>query len=201
MMSDDICITELDAKMLALAELRSSKVPKNLLELVSGYCELVQDKEHKDCVARLNTRVEQNLDKKVKEAKENWERDTLKRSSAMQLLKKEWQTAGKPLSHLNRRDLSTKLQEALENLVRCSGDMRSQEARHYLSDLSYTNALTKSLEEKQTCIEEFRDKLFSRLLRPLRGMPGADDQDEKAVLRAATETAAKILQQEVKCSF
>ena len=72
MMSDDICITELDAKMLALAELRSSKVPKNLLELVSGYCELVQDQEHKDCVAELNERVKQNRDKKQKEAKENW---------------------------------------------------------------------------------------------------------------------------------
>jgi Ran GTPase-activating protein (RanGAP) involved in mRNA processing and transport len=195
MLSSDLCITEQEAKVLALAELRSSKILKNhLSEMVSDYCGPAKDH------AQTQALIAKHLQQLGQVAEKDWKRDTSARSAAMQLLKEQWRKAGKPLSHLNRHDLSLQRDKALTNLVQCSGDMRSREAKHYLSDLSYTKALTTSLEAKQKCIEDFRQNLFSSLMQPLRAMPGAEHQDDKDKVTAATEAATRILEQEVKCT-
>jgi len=61
-------------------------------------------------------------------------------------------------------------------------------------------ALQASLGARQKCVDDFRTQLFSRLLKPLRSMPGVGGTDVgKASTEEEKEVAVKILQQEMKC--
>jgi len=137
-----------------------------------------------------------------KVAKNQWESEKSKqaRSDAMMKLKHEWARAGKPLSHLNRQDLSMQSQIALRGLLECKDAMRSKEAHWYLSDSNYTSSLAESIDAKTKCVDDFRTKVFWSLLQtlrsvPLRSMPN-EHHDE---LRDSAVVAFEMSDKELRC--
>jgi hypothetical protein len=173
--SDDGCITEQQAKckvvsdLQALCRLLREKEDTRVLKGIRHYC---QPDSSKSLSKKQKDEMEKGVVKKKQEAKEEWECKAggIERSNAMKGLKDAWDKAGKPLSNLNRKNLSRKSKEALAGLVDCAQTMRTKEPAYYLVDKNYTKALNESLQVRQKCVDDFRKTLFTRLLKPLRSM-------------------------------
>ncbi len=141
----------------------------SVLEGISLFCEADSSKSLSQ---EQIERMKKGVDGKKQKAKEGWEGNAGERSNAMKGLKDAWSKTGKPLSHLNRQDLSRRSKEALTGLVECAHTMRTKEPAYYLLDTNYTEALNQSLEVRRKCVDDFRKNLFASLLKPLRSMTG-----------------------------
>ena len=171
-------LSESDARALILARLSSSKTLKSVrnrsfVDAVSKFCnsqnnDSVRQKYRKLLAGNVSKQGGDGLSNKIRQADKRWREERQKRFEAMQNLKIEWSRLQKPLSHLNQQDLEIQSNNALTELAKCSDRMQSMEATHFLSDITYTTALTEALNVKQKCVEDFRKGLFSFLLRPIR---------------------------------